>query len=210
MTKTRLAIAVLLSVSGLMAISAPSASAFGWWKEVGEGKEALLLAGEKLPFNEASKVSEGFVLKWNKEYEIECSATSFAGGFIEGTIKFGIESIKFSKCILKSPILCKLAKEEINTGKLLGEIKLNGTTVEFALTASGNFAEFELVGTCSEPGKKTVTGLLRGEIPEAAKLSKEKAFALFENKETLKVAGHSNERAKGKDNYSGPTGWSAH
>lgn len=210
MTKTRLVIAILLSVSGLAAVSAPSASAFGWWKEVGEGKEVLLLAGEKLPFNEAGKVGETFVLKWNKEFEIECSATNFTGGFLEGTVKLGIESIKFSKCILKSPSICKLAKEEINTGKLLGEINPNGTTVEFKLTAGGNFAEFELVGSLCSFGKTIVTGFLRGEIPEAAKLSKEKAFAFFENKETLKVAEHPDERAKGKDNYSGPTGWSAH
>lgn len=212
----RLVMSILLAVVGLTGATASSASAFGWWVENEAHEEVLLNAGEKQPFNEVGEVVKPFVIKWNKEFEITCSGVAFAGGFIEGTVKLGMESLKLKKCAVTKPLtLCTLVSEEINTSALLGEIRKNKSNiVEFTFVPKTNLGVFTLTGAlCAEAGKKVLKGSLKGELPEAEKLSTKKDFVFKENKEQVEVEGETtkakDEAVDGDSKYSASKGWSA-
>lgn len=215
MSRTRLIIFSMLAMLAIGAVTASSASAFAWWIETGEGKEEILKAGVKEPFNNAAVVAAPFKLKWKKEFEVSCEAASYQEAFLEGTVKLGAKSIAFAKCKVIKPAGCQIKGEEIKTTPLRGEIKLVGTAVEFVLepvtgTLVAKF-EIEAAGECA---KKIVeiTGKAKGEIPNAKELTKEKFF-LFQNKpESLEIEKTTPEATEGKVGYTSVTkkGWSAH
>jgi hypothetical protein len=196
-----------------MIVVTSSAAAFGWWVEVGKGGEELLKAGSKLPFDEVGKVSKAFVLAWPKENEVACPGLSFVGGFLEGPVAIDVASLRFTGCkVVKPAVGCTLDGGEIKTSALTGEIKqIKEKAVEFTLKPSGNFAKFVIKGEkCPEPGEKTLTGSVKGELLDPAKLSKEKALLFKENSESLKVNEGKAERFDGEAKYSSTSGWGAH
>jgi len=213
MSRIRASLLVLLSTFSFMAVVTSSAAAFGWWVEVGKGGEELLTAGSKLPFNEAGKVSKAFVLTWSKENEVACAGLSFVGGFLEGPVAIDVASLRFTSCkVVKPAIGCTLDGGEFKTSALTGRIGLiKEKAVEFTLKPSGSFAKFVIKGEkCPEAGEKTLTGAVKGELVDPAKLSKEKALLFKENSELLKVNGTKAEHFDGEGTYSSTSGWGAH
>jgi hypothetical protein len=213
MSRMRLILVSLLAVSALSAVTAASASAFSWWIETEKGGEEVLKEKVKEVFNPEATVHKALKIKFAEGRELVCEKARYEEGFIEGLVKLGAKAFKFEDCTVPKIPGCEIEGKEIKTSQLAGEIKQNGSAVEFALKAtSGAFAKFKLLGICAATVE--VTGTAQGEITNPKALTKEKSF-LFQTKEGgLEVKeGESGkkkvESSEGEVGYSATKGWSA-
>ncbi len=182
----------LLCTLSLSAVTASSASAFGWWIGTQAHPEELK-AGSKLSLGSESKVKSPFTLKWLHGYEVSCGAVKYDELYIEGPVFLGAHKITFEECTAKKPKGAIVVGGKIETSRLTGEIKPNGSKVEFDLKPDkGLFASFALERSISPKVKHkhkrkgvlsrhckidvSVAGQAGGTLGDATKISTEKDF----------------------------------
>ena len=187
--RVALAIAALSAVLVLSAGLASSASAFSWWVGNGMNPPRALLPGEKLAINEAGSVHQPFTLRWlNHRFEVQCKAVKYHGMFLEGEVFLGAESIVWEECSAKKPKHAEVVGGKIETKQVFGEIKPNGSKVEFdfaPIAPSTTLATFTMKGTIKHKHSHhahectfnvEAEGALSGTLGDATTISTEKTY----------------------------------
>ena len=188
----RLVVTCILAAFALSAATASSASAFGWWIGSPSHPEELT-KGTKLLLGTEATVHSPFTLKWLHGYEVKCAGAKYAGLYIEGTVGLGARKISFEECTAKKPKGATVVGGSIETTRLVGEIKPDGSKVEFELKPVGElFASFTLERAITPKVKHkhhregvrvrnckievSVRGHANGTLGDATTISDEKTF----------------------------------